>query len=74
VFHPNGIAKFLETPANQMAPDLKKQVAAHLAAGIGIEQALVRAGRSLVRVSQELCPVFTGYLRDSAFVRVRSDP
>lgn len=74
-FHSNGQAKFLEEPARKyrdvMASIVRKNVVGRSGPG-DLEAAILRgflaAGQFLKAESQELVPVDTGFLRDSAFV------
>lgn len=69
-YHPNGQAKFLETPAREEARNIAKIVHDGLKAGLTLEQALLRGGLYLQGKSQELVPVDTGNLRSSAFTEI----
>ncbi len=69
--HNNGQAKFLEQPARQMTNDgtLGSIIKVAIQGGKTMGQALLMAGLMLQRASQQLCPVLTGNLRNSAFTR-----
>lgn len=69
-YHPNGQAKFLEQPARQMAKELGLYIKAEIQAGKKVTAALLKAGLKLQRASQELVPVLTGALKNSAFTRI----
>lgn len=75
MFHSNGQAKFLEQPAREYRKVMASIVRQHVIARGGsrdLEAAILRgflaAGQFLKAESQELVPVDTGFLRDSAFV------
>jgi hypothetical protein len=68
--HPNGQAKFLETPATLLQPVLANMVAGALQQGRTLQQALELAGNYLLIESKKLVPVQTGFLRDSGYVDV----
>lgn len=71
--HPNGgSAKFLEIPARELKQEIRMIINTTMQSGLGVELALIRAGRRLMRAAQELTPVKTGHLRDSGFVRLRT--
>jgi hypothetical protein len=70
VHHPNGQAKYLETPLRQYKPEFSRIVAYNVANKESLETACVRAWWFLMNESQKLVPVATGNLRDSAYVRV----
>ncbi len=67
--HPVGQAKFLETPARILAPQLGNIVRDAVQGGNTLEQGLLLAGLRLQREAQLLTPVDTGALRASAFTR-----
>lgn len=69
-FHPIGQAKFLETPMREKSQEMAKIVLDAVKRGLPLDQALLLGGLFLQRASQDLCPVLTGYLRNSAFTRV----
>lgn len=70
--HPVGQAKFLEQPARELTNDgtLGDIVRKAVASGKTMAQALLLAGLRIQRDSQQLCPVLTGNLRNSAFTRL----
>lgn len=71
VHHIVGQAKFLEQPARQLSNDgtLGTIIRDAVQNGKTMGQALLLAGLRLQRDSQQLCPVLTGNLRNSAFTR-----
>lgn len=69
VFHPVGQAKYLEQPARTLAPELAEIARRAYQKGATVEEALLLAGLRLQRASQQLVPVDTGALRNSAFTR-----
>jgi hypothetical protein len=68
--HVVGQAKYLEQPARQLAPELRRTVAEAVKRGVPLPQALLLAGLRLQRAAQLLTPVKTGALRASAFTRL----
>lgn len=69
--HPNGgQAKFLEQPMRENARDYRFTITAALRAGKSMRQALLLAANRLKADSQKLCPVDTGKLVLSAFIRL----
>ena len=62
-------AKFLEAPARTLQPELARIVRDVTRKTNDLEQGLLAAGMRLKRESQKLCPVNTGNLKGSAFVR-----
>lgn len=68
--HPVGQAKFLEQPARELSSTLGEIVAELLSKGKTMSQALLVAGLRLQREAQQLCPVDTGALKNSAFTRL----
>lgn len=68
-YHPNGQAKYLEQPARQLTNNgtLADIVAKAVVAGKTPAQALLLAGLRVQRESQQLVPVDTGALKNSAF-------
>lgn len=70
-FHPVGEAKFLEKPIRQYKRDMAKMIAREIANGTPPDQALLKTGLLLQGLSQDLCPVDTGFLRSSAFTELR---
>lgn len=69
-FHPNGQAKFLEQPAREYRDYLFHVVGEAMKKGQSLGSALALAGIQLLRLSRQLVPVKTGFLRDSGFTRV----
>ncbi len=70
-YHPTGTAKFLERPARQYRAEMGRMVRTRMRkGGTTLRQALEEVGRFLMRKSQELVPVDTGALRNSAFTVV----
>lgn len=72
-YHPIGQAKFLEQPARELRPALVRGIKDDLKAGATLLQALYRAGLKLQAASQELCPIDTGFLRNSATTGVTTE-
>jgi predicted GNAT family N-acyltransferase len=70
--HPVGQAKFLEQPARELQPVLRRIISEAASRGQTLEQSLLLAGLRLQRESQKLCPVDTGALKASAFTRKES--
>lgn len=68
--HTNGQAKFLETPAREMRPQMAAIVQEVADRGGTLLEAEMAAGLALQQASQALCPVRTGYLQASAYTRV----
>lgn len=68
--HTTGQAKFLETPARTLQPVLAGIIAQALREGKTMKEAVLLAAERLKVESQALCPVLSGFLRDSAFVRL----
>lgn len=68
--HDNGQAKFLEQPARQNGKIYGQLVSDALKQGKTMRQALMSAATALKLDSQALCPVDTGALKQSAFIRV----
>lgn len=68
--HRIGQAKYLEQPAREMAPELGLMVGKLVKSGMSLEKALVVAGLRLQRAAQQLTPVDTGNLKNSAFTAV----
>lgn len=62
-------AKFLEAPARDQQDKLGQIVAQAMVKGATLDQALLLAGLHLQRVSQQMVPVDTGNLKNSAFTR-----
>ena len=69
-YHPNGQAKFLETPARVLRGEIEKIIQARLRRKKSLEEALLAAGNFLLAASQQIVPVDTGFLRASGFVRI----
>lgn len=61
-------AKFLESPARTMAPQLKKTIV-EAVPKVGLPKALMLAGLQIQRASQEIVPIDTGALKASAFTK-----
>lgn len=74
VFHPNGQAKFLEIPLRTQRTIMAKMVRDALRNGKTLTQALTTAGQYLLGESVKLVPVRTGFLRDSAFLKIVDTP
>ncbi len=70
--HPVGQAKFLEEPARVATPHMQAILTNALRAGATIDEAMYAAGLFLQGESQRLCPVDTGFLRNSAFTLVEN--
>ena len=71
-FHRTGQAKFLEQPFREMQKDLWAVIVFAIKSGKTPGQALLLAGLRLLRESQKLVPVLTGFLRGSGFVRLEN--
>jgi hypothetical protein len=69
-FHPNGQAKFLETPMRIERAAMGQIVRIQMNAGKTLPEALQVAGEYLLGKAKERVPVLTGFLRDSGFVSV----
>lgn len=72
--HPNGgEAKFLEKAIRKISKmgELGRIVKRKLEQGLTIGEALLAVGLRIIEVSNEIVPVDTGFLRDSAFVNVK---
>ena len=68
--HPNGgQAKYLEQPAREMQKQFSEIVLKAMQGGASMLQGLLLAGLALQRASQQLVPVDTGNLKNSAFTR-----
>jgi hypothetical protein len=65
--HKVGQAKFLEQPAREQAGAIGKTVREAWAKTRNMAQSLLMGGLLLQRLSQQLCPVDTGALKNSAF-------
>jgi hypothetical protein len=70
VHHTVGEAKFLEKPAREKGHEIGKVASQALRRGLPLEMALYMAGLRLQRESQQLVPVDTGNLKNSAFTRI----
>lgn len=73
VYHPVGQAKFLETAAAQQRGAMASLIADQMRKGRSINQATLTAAQLLLRESNRLVPVDTGFLRDSGRARVAPD-
>jgi len=62
-----GQSKFLEQPARDLGPELRRMITRGLIRGLPLGKALYIAGLRLQRASQELVPVDTGNLKASAY-------
>lgn len=69
-FHPVGQAKYLEEPARTLQAQIVAVINNALATGMDLDAALYMGGLYLQAESQKLCPVDTGFLRNSAFTLV----
>ena len=69
--HANGQAKFLEQPARAMRAQMVTNVKRWMTQGKTQEEAMAIEGLRLMRASQALVPVRTGFLKNSAFSVVR---
>ncbi len=65
--HRVGQAKYLEQPARQNAPELGRIVKDAVTHGATVDQGMLLAGLRLQRESQELVPIDTSALKNSAF-------
>jgi hypothetical protein len=71
IHHPNGQAKFLEQPFRELEAQLRAMISELVKKrGLTWQRASLMAAQYLLRESQKLVPVRTGYLRDSGFARV----
>lgn len=70
-YHPVGQAKYLEQPARELSSELGQLVKTLMRQGVAMVTALLLAGLRLQRASQELVPVDTGALKNSAFTKVQ---
>lgn len=68
--HQVGQAKFLEQPLRENASTYAAIVTRAARSGLSLPKALLLAGLALQRDSQELVPVDTGALKNSAFTRL----
>jgi len=71
--HPVGQAKYLEQPARALQRELGEIVVKAFKSTKNLEMALLVAGLRLQRASQELVPVDTGALKNSAFTAKEKD-
>lgn len=71
VVHLTGQAKFLSGPFRRYRAAMGRLVVAEMRKKKGLAFALEKAGRYLIELSRPLVPVDTGFLRDSAYVRVK---
>jgi len=68
--HPRGgQAKYLQDPARKYATVMGRMVATRLKQKKGLTQAMLEAAEFLKGKSQELVPVLTGKLKQSAYAR-----
>lgn len=67
-----GQAKFLEQPARQNQDKYARIARDAMQRGLPMVQALYLAGLALQRDSQQLCPVHTANMKNSAVTRVES--
>lgn len=68
--HPVGQAKFLEEPARALRGQMAVIINNALRTGATLDEAMYMGGLYLQAESQRLCPVDTGFLRNSAFTLV----
>lgn len=66
----SGQAKFLETPMRENAGLYRSMIWGLMKKGMSLKDAVRTVGEHLKAASQDLCPVLTGRLRASAFVRI----
>lgn len=69
-YHPVGRAGFLLDVLREMETDLRRLVQAMLKRGDTLLAARLAAATALLIESQKNCPVDTGFLRNSAYVKV----
>lgn len=67
-YHPVGQAKFLEQPFRQLLSQMKAVIRSSLLNNRSLEEGLKRAGDLLLKASQPLVPVDTGYLKSTGKV------
>lgn len=67
--HTNGEAKFLERPAREQADKISDTIIKTFRATGDMRTAVLMGGLLLQRLSQQLVPVDTGALKNSAFTR-----
>lgn len=65
-------AKFLEQPSRQYAKSIGEYITAQVRKKIPLVDALLSAGKILLKESQRLVPVDTGRLKASGFVKIKS--
>jgi hypothetical protein len=68
--HTNGVAKFLEIPLRQNRAKYAAIVTRMIKNHRSWQEALLAGGQALLVDSQSLCPVDTGFLRDSGYAMV----
>jgi len=68
--HSNGQAKYLSTPAKQRRAEMQDIVRTEMKKGRTVLQAVTKAALYLLRESQKLVPVRTGFLKRSGRVIV----
>lgn len=68
-YHPVGKAKFLEDAVSSLGSSLVAQVEREILAGIPLPQAILQAATELLKYSQGIVPVKTGFLRSTGYVR-----
>lgn len=66
-------AKFLETPARELAPELARIVADTYKKTKSMSKGLLVAAFRLLRASQEIVPIDTGALKASGFASYQKD-
>lgn len=71
--HSVGQAKYLESPARQYASDLGTIASKITAATRSMEKGLLAAGLRLQREAQQLTPVDTGNLKNSAYTALEEN-
>ena len=69
----NQVAKYLEKPAREFKTEMRIIAQKTLTAGKTVREALIMAGLRLMRESQQIVPVDTGNLKNSAFIRDETD-
>ncbi len=68
--HPVGRAGFLLDVAREMSSQLGRIIVRGMQAGKGLLRSCVEAATALMLESQRNCPVDTGFLRSTAYVKV----
>lgn len=68
--HRIGQAKFLEVAARKYQREIAEVVKRALASHTPLNSAIALGAIHLLRRAQQLCPVDTGFLRDSGYARV----